>query len=150
MIATYFSNPYDSDIPMIATYFSMVHLEKNLPWQAASSLHHRGFVALAALSPALLRRQRRLSAALLRRAARAQPGGNRRLDGVLRVKETLLGHLWWFNQQKQHILWDYIYILYIYVIMCVWNYNQWMYIRGCPICLELCGTNKTMGIEPNN
>lgn len=45
--------------------------------EAASSLHHRGFVALAALSPALLRRQRRLSAALLRRAARAQPGGNR-------------------------------------------------------------------------
>eukprot|EP00435_Cladocopium_sp_Y103_P066434 s905_g28.t1 len=47
--------------------------------EAASSLRRHGFVALAALSPALLRRQRRLSAALLRRAARAQPEGNRRL-----------------------------------------------------------------------
>ena len=148
MIATYFSNPYDSDIPMIATYFSMVHLEKKPPmtgcFQPPSPWflwHWRPWAPrCCAASAASLRP----CCAVRRGRSR---GGNRRLDGVLRVKETLMGHLWWFNQQKQHILWDYI---YIYVIMCVWNYNQWMYIRGCPICLELCGTNKPMGIEPNN
>ncbi|CAK9077455.1 unnamed protein product, partial [Durusdinium trenchii] len=52
-------------------------LKRDRASEAAAALRRDGFVALAALGPTVLRRARRLSAALLRRVARAEPRGNR-------------------------------------------------------------------------
>ena len=66
--------------PLLLQGVRIFDLKRDKAEEAAAALRRDGFVAVAALGPALLRRMRRLSAALLRRAAAVEPHGNRCLE----------------------------------------------------------------------